>query len=86
MNQEIIKDKLLTYRLLHNKQHREILEELLRNKLNVTQIQEKFGMEQSVTSQHLSRLRRKNLVKTERSGKYIFYSGNKEVVNKLLER
>ena len=43
-------------------------------KANVTQIYIKLRLEQSVASQHLAILRKAGFVKTERSGKQIYYS------------
>lgn len=46
-------------------------------RLTVTEIYTKLRLEQSVASQHLAILRRSGIVKTEREGKFIFYSVNK---------
>ena len=46
-------------------------------KMNVTDIYVKLRLEQSVASQHLAILRRANIVKTEREGKFIHYVLNK---------
>ena len=50
--------------------------ELLKDggKLTVTEIYESLGLEQAVTSQHLSILRDKNILKSQRKGKHTFYS------------
>ncbi|HXH17615.1 MAG TPA: metalloregulator ArsR/SmtB family transcription factor [Chitinophagales bacterium] len=45
-------------------------------KLTVTEIYIKLRIEQSVASQHLSVLREAGVVKTQREGKFIFYSLN----------
>lgn len=45
-------------------------------RMTVTEIYIKLRLEQSVASQHLAILRRAGLVKTEREGKFIYYSVN----------
>ena len=45
-------------------------------RLTVTEIYVKLRLEQSVASQHLAILRRASVVKTEREGKFIYYSLN----------
>ena len=46
--------------------------------LTVTDIYIKLRLEQSVASQHLAILRRAGVVTTEREGKFIYYSLDKE--------
>lgn len=56
--------------------------------MTVTDIYIKLRLEQSVASQHLAILRRAGVVTTERSGKYIYYSLDKErlaQISKLVE-
>lgn len=56
-----------------------ILEFIDRNEeINVNQIYNTLGLEQSITSQHLRILRQVDIVNTEREGKYIHYSINYE--------
>lgn len=43
-------------------------------KLTVSQIQEYLNIEQSLLSHHLSTLRDKGILKTERDGKNVYYS------------
>lgn len=45
-------------------------------RMTVSTIYGKLGLEQSVVSQHLSILRNAGFVQTEREGKFIFYSVN----------
>ena len=52
-------------------------------KLTVTDIYIKLRLEQSVASQHLAILRRAGVVKTERQGKYIYYSLDKERLTQI---
>jgi ArsR family transcriptional regulator, virulence genes transcriptional regulator len=48
----------------------------------VTSIYVKLKLEQSVASQHLAIMRRAGIVKSERDGKFIYYSVN---TNRILE-
>ncbi len=52
-------------------------------KLTVTEIYVKLRLEQSVASQHLAILRRAGIVRTDREGKYIFYSLNKARISEI---
>jgi ArsR family transcriptional regulator, virulence genes transcriptional regulator len=47
-------------------------------RMTVTDIYVKLRLEQSVASQHLAILRRSGVVKTDRDGKFIYYSLNKD--------
>jgi DNA-binding transcriptional ArsR family regulator len=74
-----LKKAVLTLRAINHPLRKEIitfLEE--KKKLTVTEIYVKLRMEQSVISQHLAMLRKAGVVNTEREGKYIYYSINKE--------
>jgi DNA-binding transcriptional ArsR family regulator len=55
-----------------------------KKKITVTEIYVHLRLEQSVASQHLAILRRAGIVKTERDGKFIFYSINLEKVNRIV--
>src|SRR6186713_3675725 len=57
-------------------------------KMTVTEIYVKLRLEQSVASQHLAILRKAGFVKTERDGKFIYYTINTariEEMNKFVE-
>ena len=51
--------------------------------MTVTEIYVKLRLEQSVASQHLAILRKAGFVKTERDGKFIYYSVNTERLEEL---
>lgn len=53
------------------------------DRMNVTDIYVKLRLEQSVASQHLAILRRAGIVITERQGKFIFYTLNRERLNEV---
>lgn len=52
-------------------------------KMTVTEIYVKLRLEQSVASQHLAILRKAGFVKTEREGKFIYYSVNADRLRDL---
>jgi DNA-binding transcriptional ArsR family regulator len=51
-------------------------------KMTVTELYVKLRLEQSVASQHLAILRKAGFVKTDRDGKFIYYSVN---INRMQE-
>jgi len=53
------------------------------NSLCVCEIVENLDLKQNLVSHHLWKLKKINLVNTERKGKYIYYKVNLEVYNKL---
>lgn len=54
-------------------------------RLTVTEIYVKLRLEQSVASQHLAILRRAGIVRTDRDGKYIYYSLNKPRISEIIQ-
>jgi ArsR family transcriptional regulator, virulence genes transcriptional regulator len=52
-------------------------------RMTVTEIYVKLRLEQSVASQHLALLRRAGIVVTQREGKFIFYSLDKERIAEI---
>ena len=72
-----VKNAAMTLRAINHKLRQQIVKLLEENKrMNVTDIYVKLRLEQSVASQHLSILRRANIVITERDGKFIHYALN----------
>jgi len=53
------------------------------NRVFVTDMHIKFGIEQSVVSDHLALLRAAKLVLTERKGRFIYYSVNYSELDRL---
>jgi DNA-binding transcriptional ArsR family regulator len=51
--------------------------------VTVTEIYVHLRLEQSVASQHLAILRKAGIVKTERDGKFIYYSVNHKRVEEI---
>ena len=75
---------VLTLRAVNHSLRKQIITLLeARKKMPVTEIYEKLKLEQSVASQHLAILRRAEIVKTERDGKFIYYSVNKKRIAQI---
>lgn len=64
----------------------EIIELLKKDSLSVNVIAEKLGITQSAVSQHLRVLKSAGLVKDERQGYWIYYSLNKDSLEKCRQR
>ena len=81
---ENIREGALTYRAINHPLRQAIMHHLHENgKMTVTQIYTLLQLEQSVTSQHLAILRSKDLLITERAGKFVYYSVNYERLDYL---
>lgn len=74
-----LRKAVLVLRAVHNKLRQRIID-LLEDgdAMTVTDIYIKLHLEQSVASQHLAILRRAGVVETDRAGKFIYYSLDKE--------
>src|SRR5690348_4118989 len=71
-------------RSVNHKLRQSIIRLLEENKrMTVTDIYVKLRLEQSVASQHLAILRRSGVVKTDREGKFIYYSINKDRIAEI---
>ena len=74
----------MVLRALNHKLREQIITIIQENKrLTVTQLYVKMRLEQSVISQHLAILRKAGFVKTERDGKFIYYSVNPDRMQEL---
>ncbi|MFD1942063.1 ArsR/SmtB family transcription factor [Paradevosia shaoguanensis] len=62
-----------------------ILCELLNGERNVSELGEKVGLAQSPLSQHLSKLRAWNMVKTRRDGQQVYYTIASDEVRQVIE-
>lgn len=84
-----VKKAALVLRAINHKLRQQILKQIdEQGKMTVTELYVKLRLEQSVASQHLAILRKAGLVKTNRDGKFIYYSVNTnriEEINKLIE-
>ena len=79
-----VKKAALVLRALNHKLRQQMLG-LIENesKITVTEIYVKMRLEQSVASQHLAILRRAGIVRTERDGKYIYYTINSNRIGEI---
>ncbi|MFN8287154.1 MAG: metalloregulator ArsR/SmtB family transcription factor [Chitinophagales bacterium] len=88
VNYPLLKRAALTLRALNHPLRRQMVQLVEdKKKLTVTELYVKLRLEQSVASQHLAILRRAQIVKTQREGKFIWYTTNKkriEEINKLI--
>ena len=76
----------LILRALNHKLRQQIIRLLDDNKkMTVTEIYVQLRLEQSVASQHLAILRRAGIVKTERDGKFIFYTISNERLSHIMQ-
>jgi len=74
----------MVLRAINHKLRQQILKLIDENgRMTVTEIYVKLRLEQSVASQHLAILRKAGFVKTERDGKFIYYSVNTERLEEL---
>jgi len=74
-----LRKAVLVLRAVNHKLRQRIIDLLEENdSMTVTDIYIKLRLEQSVASQHLAILRRAGVVLTERQGKFIYYSLDKD--------
>jgi DNA-binding transcriptional ArsR family regulator len=79
-----LRKMLLIARALEHDLRKKIIGLLCDNpKMTVTEVYVKLKIEQSVASQHLAILRKAAVVNHTRDGKYIYYSLNKNQLNKI---
>ncbi len=84
-----VKKAALILRAVNHKLRQQILKLIDEHgKMTVTELYVKLRLEQSVASQHLAILRKAGFVKTDRDGKFIYYSVNTnrmEELNKFMD-
>lgn len=82
-----VKKAALVFRAINHKLRQQIINLILDNraKITVTEIYVRLRIEQSVASQHLAILRKAGAVKTERDGKFIYYTVNEVRINEVIE-
>ena len=79
-----LKKGAMVLRAINHKLRQQILKLIDESgKMTVTEIYVKLRLEQSVASQHLAILRKAGFVKTERDGKFIYYSVNTDRLEEL---
>ena len=84
-----LRKAVLVLRAINHKLRQRMIDLLEENEqMTVTDIYIKLRLEQSVASQHLAILRRAGVVATDRNGKFIYYSLDKDrlsQISKLVE-
>lgn len=79
-----LRKAVLVLRAVNHKLRQSIIDLLEESeRMTVTDIYIKLRLEQSVASQHLAILRRAGVVATERQGKFIYYSLDKERLSQI---
>ena len=79
-----LRKAVLVLRAINHKLRQRMIDLLEENEqMTVTDIYIKLRLEQSVASQHLAILRRAGVVSTDRNGKFIYYSLNKERLSQI---
>ena len=81
-----MKEAAELFKLLSVDTRIEIIEYLKRDDMNVNALAESLGVTQSAVSQHLRVLKAAGFVKDERKGYWIYYSLNREVLEKCRQR
>ena len=76
-----MRDIVKLFRALAEETRQEILDLLLEDEMNVTDICDKFNCTQPTISHHLQILKNCDLVDTRRSGKMIYYYVNKKILH-----
>jgi ArsR family transcriptional regulator, virulence genes transcriptional regulator len=81
-----LKKGAMILRALNHKLRQQMVRLLDENKrLTVTELYIQLRLEQSVASQHLAILRRAGIVKTERDGKFIYYTINSNRIASIMK-
>ena len=81
-----VKKAAMILRAINHKLRQQIIKLINdQQKITVTEIYIKLRLEQSVASQHLAILRRAGIVKTERDGKFIYYTLNYEKIQQIMD-
>jgi ArsR family transcriptional regulator, virulence genes transcriptional regulator len=79
-----VKKAAMILRAVNHKLRQQILKLIDETgRITVTEIYVKLRLEQSVASQHLAILRKAGFVKTDRDGKFIYYSVNSSRLEEL---
>ena len=81
---QLLRKSVLVLRAVNHKLRQEIIRLIESEKrMTVTDIYVRLRLEQSVASQHLALLRRAGVVITEREGKFIYYSIDKQRIAEI---
>ena len=84
LDYNVLRKAVMVLRSVNHKLRQSIIQLLEEHgRLTVTEIYVKLRLEQSVASQHLAILRRVGVVNTEREGKFIYYSVNRNRIAEI---
>jgi DNA-binding transcriptional ArsR family regulator len=84
LDYSVLRRAVLTLRAINHPLRKQIIALLEDSKqMTVTEIFIKLRLEQSVASQHLAILRKAGVLNTDRDGKFIYYSLNKERIEEI---
>ena len=84
LNYHKIKKFLMVLKSFHHPIRQKIIQIIDHKKsINVTDLYNSLELGQSITSQHLSNLRKAGIIITKRNGKNIFYSINYPFIEKI---
>ena len=81
-----MKEAAELFKILSADRRIEIIELLKENDMNVNTLADTLGVTQSAISQHLRVLKAAGLVKDERKGYWIYYSLNRQALEKCRQR
>ncbi len=89
LNKDMSKDRLypaykLFFSTLTSNSRLRIINLLRKGSMNVSEIQNKLKLEQTIVSHDLQRLKRCGFVIAEKKGKYRYYSLNKKTIKPLM--
>lgn len=82
----MIKESAELFKLLSVDKRIEIIENLKKESKSVNSLAGELGVTQSAVSQHLRVLKSSGLVKDERKGNMVFYTLNREALEKCRDR
>ena len=86
LNNNNLRRTMLVLRAVNHVLRQKIIQLLTKKKeLTVSEIYVKLKLEQCVASQHLAILRKAEIVITKKTGKYVYYSLNKDRISHLSE-
>ena len=85
MNNKQHKMALDFFKVLAHPLSEKIIPALEKSELSVSEIYNNLNLEQSITSQHLGKLREHKIVKFRKEGKKIYYSINTETMEKAVK-
>ena len=84
INFDTLRRSVLVLRAINHHLRQEMINLLEQEgRMTVTELYIKLRLEQSVASQHLAILRRAGILKTDRDGKFIYYSLNKGRIQEI---